>query len=244
MKFLKYIGLSIVILCMSVSVSYADPFFGLVDWADDEGVGLFEEDQTGYWLYPGVGGQSFDVEYLALKNTGDQLYFALQTGFALDSTVASGNDIFGPGDLALDMLGDETYEYALDFARFNTVDNSVNYDGTYDLIAVDTWQSAYYTQHAEADPFTVSEGTVLDSFDTIDLTTVADGQGDHYILSGSLDFNDSFAGDSFPCVGMSWTMECGNDFGRTSACPVVPEPAMLTLIGTGLCGLLAKRKFF
>jgi len=205
----------------------AAPFFGLVDWVTDQGVGLFEGDGE---VGPGVGGQVFDVEYMALKNTGSELFFALQTGFDVTGTVQN----LLPGDISIDLLSDGSYDYAIDFSDIQT----------FDLIEVAAWNPVKYPQHSIAGPWSVATGDVRgDDLSTIDLEVVNDNQGAHYVLFGSVGIESFRDLASFSCVTMNWTMECGNDYGQTSACPVVPEPATMSLIGMSVVGLLAKRKF-
>jgi len=226
MKLQKMVLLVCVLVFLLGGTASATPFFGLVDWVGDQGVELFEEDGT---IGPGVGGQPFDVEYFAVKNTGSELFFALQTGFNVAGIVQN----LRPGDIGIDISSDGSYEYAIDFSDIQT----------FDLIEVDAWTPVIYPQHSVAGPWVASGDVIGDDISTINLDVVNDSQGDHYVLFGSLSI-DSFAQlASFPCVTMNWTMECGNDYGRATACPVVPEPATMTLIGMSVVGLLAKRKF-
>jgi len=227
--------ITVFVLCAGANVYASINIDGNLEWLHWDGVGLFSEDTRPWrdYLGPGRGGQKFDVEFLALYNTGNRIYFGLQTGFDVKGPVMG----FRPGDFALDIDYDLEYEYALDFQ----FDGSCNV--TYDLVDVCTWRDVCYPSHSEANPFEYETGGIIDNFTSIEYAYFCDSGGTHHILEGYLDASDLDL-ESFGCVGIRWTMQCGNDFGIIYDCPpVVPEPCTFLLFATSIFGLFIKRYF-
>ncbi len=207
---------------------------GDLEWINWDGVALFEEDTPPWqnYLGPGYGAQDFDVEFLALYNTGNRIYFGLQTGFDMHGPVMG----FGPGDFAIDIDYDLEYEYAIDFSF------SQGNDVSFDLVDVCTWRDVMYPSHSDANPFEYLTGDIIDNFTSIEYGFFCDSGGNHHILEGYLDAS-AFDLERFDCVGIRWTMGCGNDFGLVYDCPpVVPEPCTLFLLVSGVIGI-SVRKF-
>jgi hypothetical protein len=221
---------------MATSIT-VDGIFDLTEWdgyyADDDGV----LNTSGY-VEPGWGGQLFDVEYLGLYITSEQVYFGLQTGFDVSADMVS---TYRPGDFALDVDGDEMYDYAI---RFSFIDGV--FQG-FSLYNVTSWSVPVF---AISTPFemAVGGGTMIDpaaftgAFGSGEYANNRDG-GTSYVLEGSFDLAllTAYTGND---IGIHWTMECGNDVLNQNSAPV-PEPATMLLFGCGLIGLAAvgKKKF-
>lgn len=196
---------------------------------------------------PGWGGDTFDAEALYLGLSSTNLYVAIVTGTpqggALDPFSRGRYPTeYEPGDIALDLNNDGTYEFAIT----TRTDEQFAPPGTllYDDLS---WQETAFFSYLYAVSSANSQTPlgVNFSYSLFDTSFVKERIINHYAIEAVVPLSTlGLTPDDINSGGVNirWTMECGNDVIGLNAPPgsytMIPEPSTLLLLGTGLAGLV------
>ncbi|MCX5666169.1 MAG: PEP-CTERM sorting domain-containing protein [Candidatus Omnitrophica bacterium] len=217
------------------------------DWNPNSGIySTIEPQGNDFFLNPGYGGHMYDVEAMYAATVGDNLYFAVVTGFPIGTT----HDGNRAGDIAF-KFGNSTYAYGIETTGdggrvkgglYKVTDwgQGYNYWGSWG--GHSGWYGGVYagapteilTTDATWTPYT-------DGGLNLNYYNYQNGNY-HYIIEGyvpKIAFGDAWShNDTFT---MHWTETCGNDFGELKGV-CTPEPATMSLLGLGLFGILGFRR--
>ncbi len=179
---------------------------------------------------PGYGGQKYDIEAILVTSDATNLYIAIASGFP-----PFNNGSYDPGDIAIDLGADGSYDYAFVFYPDNR-SNITHDDALYQVLDSSAWEDVYYSQHSESNPFRLQDVANLYQY-------VADGSFAYtsnyipnstfrrYLMEVSIPW--SALGGYVGWFKVHWTMECGNDHLEVTAYHT-PEPASVLLVGSAL----------
>lgn len=208
----------------------ATPF---ADWVPDAPAWYIEEnwgDHPGeHGAYP-YGGETFDQEALyALVDSGD-LYVTIVTSFPEGGAFARGNQVM-PGDVAIDLDGDDIYEYGIIGHGSNKGD--VYYGPAWSL-------PHGFIGFPQDGPSTLSGGTYVGTVPFV-YANAGDLEGngtDTFVLEMSVPL--SLLGDPVGPASLHHVMTCGND--ALDGAFIVPEPATLGLLMIGAALTFGSRR--
>ena len=201
---------------------------------------------------PGYGGQNFDHEAAYMGATGHSLELAIVTGGEQAGNYGwSYGTRYDSGDIFFDLNADSQWDFAVAAANHNGLSAGHVYRPTDGFVGGQWWTNC--TDFSISSPSQMDGCRVEEIFDlgsdfiytnavTCDDNRLA-GQCyhpyDHNVIELSIPFGQLY--DSGFQVGslvqMHFTQTCGNDIIEMD-CSVIPEPATLTLLSSGLIGLI------
>ncbi len=101
-------------------------------------------------LQDGSGGERWDIDFLGFSVVGDKVYFGIQGGSILSGENQLGSQTLWLGDLAIDVGGDEDFEYGVMLGL-----NSTTGATAFDFYDVDEWSGVnIYNRTPEVNPGT------------------------------------------------------------------------------------------
>lgn len=189
---------------------------------------------------PGWGGQTFDAEAIYFTRDADYAYFAVVTGFP-----ATGHDGHKPGDIAIDLGCDGTWDFGIETRGDNDHPLGALYEVT-------EWERT--TSFPQSSPFEIKSGVRKWTPDFPSFTYSSIGN-EHYLIETAVPIGAFGMAEPLDGQGPAtrdfaahWTMTCGNDevnmnatFPSYHETPEIPEPMTCTLLGSGLLAALALR---
>lgn len=197
----------------------------------------FTEDfvDSGGYVGPGWGGQSFDAEAAYFGVSETKLYFAIITG--LPQTGVWGYD---PGDIAINIGNDNTYDFAITTRPTNINSSHTSTPGAGWLLNDNMeWTNTQIRWGGASDPWAVkSYGAATNLGSNFSYSVFGT---DHYAIEAIVD-NSLMGLRNGGILTLHWTMECGNDYINLNTTvqdlQPIPEPSTILLLGSGAGGIL------
>ncbi len=189
------------------------------------GVYVAQEDWVGSGGYvgPGWGYQNYDIEAILVTSDATNLYIAIASGFP-----PFNNGHYDPGDIAIDLGADGSYDYAFVFYPDGR-SNIAHDDALYQVLDSSAWQEVYYSQHSESDPYRLKDVAGLYQYIADGSFAYTSDSTPRYLMEVSIPW--SALGGYVGWFKVHWTMECGNDHLEVTAYHT-PEPASILLLGS------------
>lgn len=203
------------------------------------------EDQTGnssQYLNPGWGGQAYDAEAMYVTWSASTLYIGFATGHSPNTPQNPGGNSYGPGDIAIDIGNNGTWDYGVEL------------QGNGGFTQGRVYASPTFAPGVVAsNPTSLTGGTGVGSVGSVAFTTAYQtGYGQyaadkHYFYEIAVPLS-AFGGNLG--VGSTfkvhWTMNCANDIitvtTTRNTTSKVPLPGTLALLPLGLMGMAALRR--
>ena len=217
-------------------------------WTPNAGIYMSEEDtppsQDRVW--PGYGGQKFDVEGMYITSDDMNLYYAIVTGFP--SGGANGYPYF-PGDIGFDFGTIAYYEYAIPVVNRNGFTQGTLYQVPSNGWKKGLWGTGNpYGYHDDlSDPAYILNGTATATQGGNLIYTdhwhegnqTVSYNGNHWVIEGYMPW-EAFGSNRWQNIRMHWTMSCANDYLNVDMPAHTPEPGSIALLGLGLVGIVRK----
>lgn len=174
-------------------------------------------------------GNICDAEAMYFDNDATNIYIAIIQGLPINGAALPAGwspSYIRPGDIALNLDGNSTYEYGLDILSSSQAVLKKNC----------TWATGQYS----GTPYQIASGSIVNSSVAFACSTSA--VNGHYVIETSIPLSAlGLTAETVKTLAIHWTMSCGNDYLTLNADinPVpVPEPSTFFLMIIGAMGSL------